>query len=413
MRSSWSCLALTAFLLMGCATLDRLGLGSPSSLSTPVTQDQPRQQGVLDANAGRQAAYDQNVAQQQAPITPASSAVTAAPLRTQAVKVAVLVPLSGKSAPLGQAMVNAAQLAVFDMGIQGFELMPRDTKGSVEGAVQATKEALAAGAQLIIGPLFAADVAAVKPVVKETNVSMLALSTDVSLAEPGAYVMGFAPGPQVERVISFATSKGIRKFAALIPPGPYGQLVSRAFEDEVKANGGTVVAKQFAASAAQLATQKNDIEAIFAPLGGAELKKAAAALVGAGFEPGRVRLLGTGLWDEPGLAGDQPLLAGGWFAAAEPEARDRFVKAYQDSYGQKPPRLATLAYDATALAVVLARQGAGYGEASLTSPSGFAGLDGIFRLRDNGQIERGLSILEIGAKENVLIDPSPSVFTRR
>jgi len=352
-------------------------------------------------------------AAQPAPPPVVQQKTPAAPVKLAGVKVAVLVPLSGKSAPLGQAMVNAAQLAVFDMGVNGFELMPRDTKGTSEGAVQATQEAIASGAQLLIGPLFAADVAAVKPTLHSTNISMLALSTDVSLAEPGAYVMGFAPAPQVERVVTFAVSRGMKNFAAVIPSGPYGQLVSKTFTKAVKEAGGTLVASESIGTMAALGAHKDKIDAIFVPMGGNDLKKVVAQLAASGFEAGRTRLLGTGLWDEANLASEQPLLLGGWFAAPEPEARARFMQAYKDTYNQDAPRLATLAYDATALAAVLGRNGGHYDGHSLTVPSGFAGLDGIFRLLGNGQIERGLAVLEVGAAQNSVVDPSPPVFMSR
>ncbi len=309
-------------------------------------------------------------------------------------------------------MVNAAQLAVFEMGGDGFELLPRDTKGTPAGAVQAAREALASGASLIIGPLFAGDVAAVKNVIKPSGVSMLALSTDVSLAENGAYVMGFAPTPQVKRVISFAISRGLRHFAAIAPTGPYGNLVMAAFEDAVREAGGVIVATESPATVAALTAHKTEIEAVFVPFGGEALRAIAGQLAAAGFEKERVRLIGTGLWDEPALAKGQPLLEGGWFAAPEVASREKFMNTYQTTYGQPAPRLATLAFDATALAVVLARHGLRYDNATLTSPSGFAGIDGVFRLMNTGQIERELAVIEITETETRTIDPAPTAFAR-
>lgn len=378
---------------------------------TPQQQPIPRQQGVLDSAAARMAGSPY-----QGSMLVGSTGVTMPQQQAQqpmgAAKIGLLLPLSGRSAPLGQAMVNAAQLAVFDLGVKGFELMPRDTKGTADGAVAAARDAMGAGAQLLIGPLFAADVAAVKPVVTGAGVNMLALSTDISLAAPGAYVMGFAPAPQVERVVAYAVSRGVQNFAALIPAGPYGQLVSKAFEKAVRDNGATLVASEPVSNVTALAALKDQIQAVFVPLGGAELRAVAQQLTALGFEKGHVRLIGTGLWDEPSLAQGQTLLVGGWFAAPEPAGRERFVAAYKETYSQESPRLATLAYDATALAAVLARNGGRYDAVSLTAPSGFAGLDGIFRLLPNGQIERGLAVLEVGDAQNAVLDPSPSAFRR-
>jgi len=327
-------------------------------------------------------------------------------------KVAFLAPLSGKSAALGQAMVNAAQLALFDIGGDGFELMPRDTAGTPEGARTAARDAIGSGAQLIIGPIFAAEVAAIKPEVEKAGVNTLALSTDVSLAQPGVYVMGFAPVPQVERVVSFAFKQGARRFAALVPAGPYGKLVAEAMRQSVQKEGGELVLMGSSADVGKVVTQKEQIDALLLPFGGAELRKLAGQLTAAGVEPGRIKILGTGLWDEPNLAQGQPLLIGGLFAAVEPEARQRFETSYKETYSKDPPRLATLAYDATALAAVLVRNAIPIDHSSLTNPSGFAGLDGVFRLNESGQIERGLAISEVTGTGSQIINPSPTSFVR-
>jgi ABC-type branched-subunit amino acid transport system substrate-binding protein len=325
-------------------------------------------------------------------------------------KVALLLPLSGKNAALGQAMLNAAQQAVFDMAPQSFELMPRDTNG---GAEKAAKDAISGGAQLFIGPLFASDVAAVKPLAQSSNVNMLALSTDVSLAEPGVYVMGFAPSPQVERVVSYAAKKGAYRFAAVIPATAYGDLVKRAFTESVRNSGGVVEIVVSPSQIGGLAARKGQIDALFLPLGGNELKKAAENLLSIGFNPMEVKILGTGLWDEPGIGKLSEFLVGGWYAASEPYARENFVSGYIKNYGEEPPRLATLAYDATALSAVLAGRGGRFDRFSLGNQSGFAGLDGIFRFTPYGVTERGLSINEITHDGSRIIDPSPSSFAVR
>jgi ABC-type branched-subunit amino acid transport system substrate-binding protein len=346
-------------------------------------------------------------------LAPPFSSTLPAPsaIRSTKIQVALLLPLSGRNAALGQAMLNAAQIAVFDMGSTDFELMPRDTGAGGEAAASAAQEAITGGARLLIGPLFAADVAAVKPIVQTSNVNMLALSTDVSLAEPGAYVMGFAPAPQVERVVAYAAQHGASRFAALIPASPYGALVKTAFEDAVRKNNGKIVALESPQKAEALAARKGDFDALFLPLAGNELKAAVQTLATAGFDSNKVRLLGTGLWDDPEI-GQTPLLVGGIYAASEPSARAAFVAAYKNAYGQEPPRLATLAYDATALAAVLAGNGARFDRQALGNPSGFAGLDGLFRLTAQGTAERGLAINEITAVGSRVLDPSPSTFVR-
>ncbi len=330
-------------------------------------------------------------------------------------KVAVLLPLSGKNAALGQAMLNAAQMAVFDLADGEFELMPRDTGNSPASAASAARDALSGGARLIIGPVFAADVAAVKPLAAASGVSVLALSTDVSLAGDGAYVMGFAPFPQVERVVAFARSRGLSRLAAVMPDGSYGEIVRKALDYSARRHGATVVAETSLAEAGKLGAAAHRIDALLLPFGGGEAQEAVRKFAAAAREAGAAsspRLLGTGLWDEPNIGGTAPALVGGWYAAAEPDSRDKFISSYQKSYGQKPPRLATLAYDATALAIALARRGGGFGRGGLENPDGFAGIDGIFRLNPDGTVERGLAVNEITPSLPQVVDPSPASFAR-
>ena len=105
-------------------------------------------------------------------------------------------------------------------------------------------------------------------------------------------------------------------------------------------------------------------------------------------------------------------MLGAWFVAPPPEARRRFVARFEEVYGRTPDRLSTLAYDAVALAVVLARgEGADpYTAVRLENPAGFAGVDGIFRLNDTGTVERGLAVLEVRRDAPRVIAPAPISF---
>jgi branched-chain amino acid transport system substrate-binding protein len=348
------------------------------------------------------------------PLPPAPPPVLASNVK---IKVAILLPLSGKNAPLGQAMLNAAQQAVFDVADQHFELIPRDT-GSTEGEAEAAaRDALASGAQLFIGPVFADAVNRVKPVANLSGINMLTLSSDATLADQNVFVMGFAPGAQVERVIAFAHARGVHNFAALIPKNAYGDLVGEIFRAEVARAGDQIAdyetydpARHDSETAVNaLAAHKDEIGALFLPEGGSDLTLIAGQLKTAGFDHKRVHLIGTGLWDTPDT-GRADFLGGAWYAAPDPRARQNFLKAYLKTYGQPPPRLATLAYDATALAALLAKQGGHFDRVALTNPSGFAGIDGIFRLTQAGIVERGLAVLEVNAGAGRVVDPAPTTF---
>jgi len=359
----------------------------------------------------------QSSVQAQTLPSPASQ-FTTAPAPSVHTKVAILLPLSGKNATLGQAMLNAAQIAVFDMSGGNFELMPRDTANTEATAAAAARDAISSGAQLLIGPLFAAQVPGVKAVAEQAGINVLTLSTDTSFAAPGLYVMGFAPGAQVERVVNYTAMQNLKRFAALVPDNAYGALVGQAFQLAVARNGGTVIdiesynpAQHGVGKAiVALAAKQGQIDALFLPEGGDDLEKIAGQLAAAGFDSHHTHMLGTGLWDEGNLGQHVSLLIGGWYAASDPALRRNFMAAYMHAYGQEPPRLATLSYDATALAAVLARRGARFDRTSLTNPNGFSGVDGIFRLTADGLVERGLAVNEVMPNENRVIASAPSTF---
>jgi ABC-type branched-subunit amino acid transport system substrate-binding protein len=377
------------------------------------------------------------------------------PLSKDIVRVALLLPISGANADLGKAMLDAAQMAVFDFADSRFELLGHDTRGTADGAVAAASVAIGDGASLILGPLLAASVRAVAPVARAANVPVVAFSSDRSVAGDGVYTLGFLPSAEIRRIVSFARSKGISRFAALAPENAYGETVVGAFEDAVAANGGTVTRVQFYDPGAEdftepvralanyssrrqaLLDQRRALEgrddevskhalkrlerlqtigelpfdALLVADGGKRLQTIAALLPFFDIDPAKVRMLGTGQWDERGI-GAEPALIGGWFAAPPPSARGDFETAFRALYGKNPPRLATLAYDATALAAVLARsdKGPDFSASAITSSSGFWGRDGIFRFLPQGTAERGLAVMRVTRHGAEIISRAPETF---
>ena len=391
------------------------------------------------------------------PALPSAEAPTLA-LPPGPVSVALLLPLSGPSAELGAALFDAAQLALFDVGNLDMVLLPRDTQGTPEGAAAAAGMALADGARLIVGPLFAGSVAAVAPLARATGVNVVAFSSDRSVARPGVYLMGFLPAQQVERVVGYAARRGLRWFTALAPSSPYGQAMVEALSRAARAKGALLVDPVYYPADAETAAEVKDIvrfmanydarraallaerqrlialgdeaslaalaaledvdtlgatgfEAVLLPEGGPRLLTIAPLFPYYDLDAGKVRLLGTSQWETAALA-SEPALHGGWYAAPPPAARADFEARFAATFGYPPPRLATLAYDAVALAGALARLpgGRGFTSETLTSPGGFRGVDGIFRFTADGANQRGLAVLEVTAEGAKTIDEAPVSF---
>lgn len=340
------------------------------------------------------------------------------------VKVAILLPLSGKQAALGQSMLQAAQMALFDAPYKNLSLVPRDTKGTSDGARSAAQSALDDGVQIILGPLFAGSVRAVKPIAQQRGVNIIAFSTDQTLADRSTFLVGFMPDAQAKHIANYALHKNYKKFALIAPRDKYSDIVVSAFQaalDEA-GRGEIVQVVRFVPGNPNMINQvqeiKNDgsIDAVFMPVGGSQTEMISSALSYNRLMPDRIKRIGTGLWDDKRIAAQQNM-QGAWYAAPSTNSRQSFENRYKETFGGNPLRLATLSYDATALVANLAHVGFSktgkpdFSYDALTDPNGFSGVDGVFRLQKNGIIQRNLAVLEL--KNGAMVElesPAPRFY---
>jgi ABC-type branched-subunit amino acid transport system substrate-binding protein len=334
------------------------------------------------------------------------------------VKVGLLLPLSasGNAAVAAQSMKNAAEMALAEFQNPNIQLLIKDDGGSAQGAQQGTQQALGEGAEIMLGPLFALSVPATAQLARSRNVPVIAFSTDSSIAGRGVYLLSFLPETDVNRIVEYSASIGKRSFAALLPENAYGNVVEAAFKQAVGRKGGRVVAfEKYSADRAgpvrNVAQALGSADALFIADDGDSVVATADALTAAGANLRNIQLLGTGLWDNPRVFAS-PTLQGGLYAAPDPAGFRGFSARYRARYGSDPVRTATLAYDAVALVAALARtQGQQRFSADvLTNPSGFAGIDGLFRFRADGTNERGLAVMRVGSGGGVPVAGSPKSF---
>ena len=437
-----------ALALAGCESLPQEAASTPEK---PPAQAGAPPQAVLPPGA----APPPGTLEVQ-PLPPPGTPPATAPGAPNALKVALLLPLSGANAAIGRELLDAATLALFDLGDDRLTLLPRDTQGTPAGAAAAAQAALGDGAVLILGPLFSSEAAAVGPIAQSHNVNVISFSNDRSVAGNGVFILGFTPQQEIDQVLRFARSRGYERFAALTPDSAYGNAVVEAMKKTIAAIGGQAVkletyptdgsdlgpiVRRFADAdqrKAALAQQKQALagkddeisqqalkrlegidalgdvgfDALLLPEGGARLKALASLLAYYEVDPAKVRFLGSGQWNEPGL-GSEPNLVGGWFAAPPEANAIAFRERFQKAYGRVPARIASLAYDATALAAVLGKQpdpGTAFSHDAIVNPNGFAGYDGIFRFGADGVAERGLAILEVTAHDVKVVRPAPDSF---
>jgi branched-chain amino acid transport system substrate-binding protein len=342
---------------------------------------------------------------------------------TGQVKVALILPLSagGNAGLAGQAMRNAAEMALDEFKSPDVQLLVKDDAGNPDAARGAAQQALDEGAAIVLGPLFAQSVSLVGQVTRARNVPVIAFSTDANVASPGVYLLSFLPESDVQRIVQYAASTGKHAYAALVPENPYGSVVEAAFRQDVARRGGQIVALEhyphdragMANPVRAVAQSAVRAEALFIPDGGDAVPDVVQALVAGGLNPKRIQLLGTGLWDDPRIF-STPALDGGWYAAPDAAGYRNFSTRYRNRYHQDPVRTATLAYDAVALVAALVKTQPDpvqrFSPQTLTNPSGFTGIDGLFRFRPDGTNERGLAVLRVAPSGPQPVSPAPHSF---
>jgi ABC-type branched-subunit amino acid transport system substrate-binding protein len=349
---------------------------------------------------------------------PSGPAEQPAAVGTGHVKVGLILPLSasGNAGVAAQSMRNAAEMALAEFQNPNIQLLIKDDGGNAQGAQQGTQQALDEGAEMILGPLFASSVPATAQLTRAKGASVIAFSTDSSVAGRGVYLLSFLPESDVNRIVDYAAGTGKRSFAACLPDNAYGNVVEATFKQAVGRKGGRIVAfEKYGAdrttAARTVAQSLGQADALFLADDGESLVATADALTAAGANLKNIQLLGTGLWDNPRVSAS-PALQGGLYAAPDPAGFRSFSGRYRAKFGADPVRTATLAYDAVALVAALARtQGPQrFSSEVLTNPSGFAGIDGLFRFRADGANERGLAVMRVASGGSQPVAGSPKSF---
>lgn len=367
-----------------------------------------------------------------APPPPPEKTEEVTPVAKEPHRIAILVPLTGSSAPVGISLANAATLALTDINKQGIRLSSYDT--AALGPTAAAQKALNDGAQLILGPLLASDAAAIRAVAEPKGITMLSFSNDSAIAGGNLFVLGFQPQQAVSRVVNYVSSRGVQRFAALVPNGVYGQRTSVAFTSAVSSSGGRVVAMtNFARQPSALPdaarkvtgfdkrsadkdgskTSRPNFDALLVADSGQIASAFLPQLARFGAPAGSYVLMGTEIWNtEPALSKVNGL-HGAFFATVPNSSFQSMSNRYRARFGGSPSRLASLSYDAVLLAASASESawkgGSAFPKSILADSQGFAGVDGIFRFRNN-VAERGLAVQQVTAQGFTTVSPAPRSF---
>jgi branched-chain amino acid transport system substrate-binding protein len=326
-------------------------------------------------------------------------------------RVALLLPLSGPNAAVGEAISNATTMALLDTNAKSLRITSYDT---AVGAGQAAAKAIQDGNQLILGPLLSDEVQLVAAVARPAHVPMITYSNDVGVADRDVFVLGQVPGQSIARVVGYARAHGVTSLGAIVPGGVYGQRVTSALGSSTRVAGVKLTSVETydrsntsVGSAMRRVLAKGHVDAVVIADG------ARIALQAAAFSSG-ARLIGTELWNGEAAIARSPAMKGAWFATVSDQRYGRFEKSYRSRFGTAPSRFATIGYDSVLLTLNVARTwkfGTPFPTAKLYSPDdpdGFIGIDGVFRFNEFGVAERAMEVREVTNGTFVTVSPAPA-----
>ena len=345
---------------------------------------------------------------------------------SQPVPVALLVPGGSGSADvewLARSLRNSARMAAADAQGARIDLRIYDTGGNPAGAVARANEAVAAGAKIIVGPLFAESANAVAVAMKPHNINVISFSNNAEIAGGNLFVLGSTFAGVADRLVGYGVRNGKRRILEVAEDDVAGQIGARAIEGAIARNGASLAGKVSHPVSQQgidgvtpqvaAAAKSGQIDAIFMTANqGAVLPYLTESLAAAGVTSDVTQFMGLTRWDEPSSRLTLPALQGGWFALPDPARQAQFDARYRAAYGEAPHRLGGLAYDGVAAIAALARAGNrnALTTSGLTQSSGFQGVSGAFRLRPDGTNQRALAVATIRGNRLVILEGAPRGF---
>ncbi len=331
-------------------------------------------------------------------------------------RVAMLLPLSGADEAMGKSLKNAAMMAIGDINNNNLVVQFYDTKGTGSGARIALENALNADSELILGPLRSDEVAAISAEAKSKDVPVISFSTSPNVLQEGIYSIGLLQDNQVSRIVKYAADNGRSRMAAVFPNNQNGANMYRSLVKAAQKQGVSVVkvgfyepnSMEFTSLVTQMKSGGVDFDALLIPETGNRLKAISSMFSYYDVSAPDVLFMGTSVWDSSSLNKETELY-GAAYPVMSLKNQSKFAQKYNDLFGERPSGLSIFAYDAVALASMLARQGGNLYE-QIERPEGYNGMSGAFRIFANGLNEHGLDVVKVSAGGKYVAEYAPQQF---
>lgn len=336
-------------------------------------------------------------------------------------RVAMLLPLSGSLAEMGQEMKNAAMMAIGDINNNNLVIQFYDTKGTGSGARVALENALNAKSNLILGPLKAEEVAAISAETRTHNIPVVSFSTSPNVLQERVYSIGLLNDDQIKRIVRYAADHNRRRLAVVLPDNQSGINMFKSALAAAQKYGVTVTkvgfyapnTMDFTGLVTQMTASRSSgdvgFDALLVPESGNRLKAITSMFSYYDVAAPDVLFMGTSVWANTGLSKETELY--GAVYPLMPLARiEKFTEQYNELFGNRPNSLSIYAYDAVAMAAFLTQTDRDNLSEQIVRSQGFSGMSGLFRILPNGLNEHGLDVVKVTASGPQLVEAAMQQF---
>ena len=351
-------------------------------------------------------------------------------------KTAMLLPLTGSRAIVGENFQNAALMSGLERSVETTEVLFFDTKGTPEGTTEAYRQAMLESPDVVLGPVFASEVKAVRA--ENPAQPVISFTSDSAVLGDNIYSLALLIPQQINRVVEYACMHGQRRIALIGPQDKTGEIVIQAFETAVQSCPGMQITKisLYQPNATDLTTpvqriapplidarsknlteqekellrnpsaERLSFDALFIFESGVKLEQLVSILYYYDVTPQIVPFYGLATLRQTRI--DQ--LTGAYFADIPQYRIEMFKRNYQDAFGKTPLPIASFGYDAVSLVSFLSQENV-LDESALIDPIGYNGMNGRFRLNPDGTNDRLLDMFQLQGKGRaVVVEQAPAEF---
>ena len=354
------------------------------------------------------------------------------------IRVGLLLPLKGKNYRIGKSLLNAIHLALYKTQNKNIKIFVRDTS-SVEGVTKAYYEFLDLNVNIILGPVFSDKVNELKSLSSDNRIQTITFSNNLNIAEDGTFISGLTIKDEIETIINYSEKNNLTKLAIIAPENIYGNSVIQLLEDatlnksinifskilfEPKNPDFYEVAKQVsdyenrsknllekieslkqensekAKKEIKLLQQKDtygelQFDSLYIAVENfQQLSLLSSTLPYYDVDPKKIQYFGTSLWNKDAII-KEPGLNNSIFVALDKDKSEIFYDLYQSLYNEVPHSIAIYGFDAVGIISSLNNQNLEINKKNIINEIGFSGLTGMFKFKNDGIVERELTLYRI------------------